>query len=319
MGTQPREPTEPEDEARLFAGHPNPSDAMGLAELYEPDGSMNPSVATGTVTSEGADLYFERRGSGPGLLLISGGGGDAGNYSGIADSLADEYTVLTYDRRGNSRSPLRNDPTGLRVEEQSADALAVLEHNGLSSAAVFGSSSGAVIGLDLAARAPHAVELLVAHEPPVIGVLDDAERWFAFFDELDRLLDEEGVGPALMKFMSSVGHADNPVRSPELMRRLAGNWDFFARHEMRPVAEFVPDLDALRESKVQVVFAGGHESRSYYYCRTGEVLATRLDVDFVEFPGHHMAYLDDAESFASILRQTLRTSRDPSRSPVGRP
>jgi pimeloyl-ACP methyl ester carboxylesterase len=292
---------------------------MGSAGLDEPDGTMNPSVATGTVAAQGADLYFERRGSGPGLLLISGGGGDAGNYSGIAGRLADEYTVVTYDRRGNSRSPLGTDPTRLRVEEQSADALAVLEHNGLSSAAVFGSSSGAVIGLDLAARAPQAVEVLVAHEPPVIGVLDDAERWFAFFDELDRLLEDEGVGPALTKFMSSVGRSDNEVRSPALMQRLAGNWDFFARHEMRPVAEFVPDLDALRKSKVPVVFAGGHESRSYYYCRTGEVLAARLGVDFVEFPGHHMAYLDDAESFASILRQVLRTHRDPSRSPVGAP
>jgi pimeloyl-ACP methyl ester carboxylesterase len=170
---------------------------------------MSARTTTGTVVTEGADIYFECRGSGPGLLLISGGGGDAGNYSEIADSLADEYTVLTYDRRGNSRSPLRTAPTKLRVEEQSADALAVLEHNGMSSASVFGSSSGAVIGLDLAARSPHAVELLVAHEPPVISVLDDSEQWVTFFDELDRIVEEQGVGPALMKFMSSVGHAEN--------------------------------------------------------------------------------------------------------------
>jgi pimeloyl-ACP methyl ester carboxylesterase len=243
------------------------------------------------------------------LLLISGGGGDAGNYSGIAESLADEYTVLTYDRRGNSRSPLRTEPTKLRVEEQSADALAVLEHHGMSSASVFGSSSGAVIGLDLAARSPHALELLVAHEPPVISVLDDAERWFAFFDELDRIVEEQGVGPALMKFMSSVGRAENEPRPPELMERLGGNWDFFARYEMRPVAEFVPDLEALGENKVPLVFAGGHESRPYYYCRAGEALAARLGVDFVEFPGHHMAYLDDGKSFVPILRQILSTHR----------
>jgi pimeloyl-ACP methyl ester carboxylesterase len=146
---------------------------------------MSTSVTTGTVVTAGADIYFERRGSGPGLLVISGGGGDAGNYSDLADSLADEYTVLTYDRRGNSRSRLRADPTKLRVEEQSADARAVLDHNGIGSASVFGSSGGAVIGLDLAARSPHTVELLVAHEPPVISVLDDADRWFAFFGELD--------------------------------------------------------------------------------------------------------------------------------------
>ena len=270
---------------------------------------MSTSLTTGTVVAEGAEIYFERRGRGPGLLLIAGGGGDAGSYSEIADSLADEYTVLTYDRRGNSRSRLRADPTKLRVEEQRADALAVLEYNGISSASVFGSSSGAVIGLDLAARSPHAVELLVAHEPPVVSVLDDAEQWLAFFEELDRIVEEQGVGPALMKFMSSVGRAENEPRPAELMQRLAGNWDFFARYEMRPVVEFVPDLEALGESEVPVVFAGGHESRSYYYCRAGEALAARLGVDFVEFPGHHMAYLDDAESFVPILRQILSTHR----------
>jgi hypothetical protein len=72
-------------------------------------------------------------------------------------------------------------------------------------------------------------ELLVAHEPPVISVLDDADRWFAFFEGLDRIVEEEGVGPALMKFMSSVGRAENEPRAPELMQRLAGNWEFFAR------------------------------------------------------------------------------------------
>jgi pimeloyl-ACP methyl ester carboxylesterase len=271
---------------------------------------MSTSVTTGTVVAEGADIYFERRGSGPVLLLISGGGGDAGNYSDLADSLADEYTVLTYDRRGKSRSRLRADPTKLRMEEQSADARAVLDHNGIGSASVFGSSSGAVIGLDLAARSPHTVELLVAHEPPVISVLDDADRWFAFFEELDRIVEDQGVGPALMKFMSSVGRAENEPRAPELMQRLAGNWEFFARCEMRPVADFVPDLEALRASQVPLVFAGGHESRSYYYRRAGKALAARLGVEFIEFPGHHMAYLDDADSFAPILRQILSNHRE---------
>ena len=94
------------------------------------------------------------------------------------------------------------------------------------------------------------------------------------------------------------------------MQRLAGNWEFFARYEMRPVTKFVPNLAALRESKVPLVFAGGRESRSYYYCRAGEALAARLGVDFVEFPGHHMAYLDDSDSFAPILRPLSMPMRD---------
>jgi pimeloyl-ACP methyl ester carboxylesterase len=61
-------------------------------------------VQTGCVTTEGDDLYYEVRGHGQPLLMISGGGGDAGFFSLVADILSDEYKVITYDRRGNSRS-----------------------------------------------------------------------------------------------------------------------------------------------------------------------------------------------------------------------
>jgi pimeloyl-ACP methyl ester carboxylesterase len=39
------------------------------------------------------------------VLLILGATGDSGHFHGLVDLLADEYTVVTYDRRGNGRSP----------------------------------------------------------------------------------------------------------------------------------------------------------------------------------------------------------------------
>jgi pimeloyl-ACP methyl ester carboxylesterase len=39
---------------------------------------------------------------------------------------------------------------------------------------VFGSSGGAVTGLQLVAAHPEEVTTLIAHEPPIIGVLPDA-------------------------------------------------------------------------------------------------------------------------------------------------
>jgi pimeloyl-ACP methyl ester carboxylesterase len=53
----------------------------------------------------GAELYYEVRGSGPPVLLIMGFTGDGGNFETLAELLADEFTVVTYDRRGNGRSP----------------------------------------------------------------------------------------------------------------------------------------------------------------------------------------------------------------------
>jgi len=57
-------------------------------------------------TVNGAELYYEIRGSGPPVVLIMGGTGDGGHFDTLADFLADEFTVVTYDRRGNGRSPV---------------------------------------------------------------------------------------------------------------------------------------------------------------------------------------------------------------------
>jgi hypothetical protein len=56
------------------------------------------SWTSGFAKADGADLYFERRGAGPPLLLIARGGGDCGAYWPLANELASDYTVLTVGR-----------------------------------------------------------------------------------------------------------------------------------------------------------------------------------------------------------------------------
>ena len=62
----------------------------------------------------GASLYYEVRGAGPTLLLISGGPADADVFAGLVGWLASRYTVVTYDPRGNSRSPFDGPPEDWR-------------------------------------------------------------------------------------------------------------------------------------------------------------------------------------------------------------
>jgi pimeloyl-ACP methyl ester carboxylesterase len=63
-----------------------------------------------TLRIPGATLYYEMRGAGPVLVLIAAGSSDAGIFERLANVLANEYTVVSYDRRGNSRSPLDGPP-----------------------------------------------------------------------------------------------------------------------------------------------------------------------------------------------------------------
>jgi len=96
------------------------------------------AVAMPTLTVNGTELYHEVRGSGPAVLLIMGATGDGGHFDAVADLLADEFTVISYDRRGNGRSPV---PAGWRTtspQEQADDAAALLDALAVGPAAVFG-------------------------------------------------------------------------------------------------------------------------------------------------------------------------------------
>ncbi|MGH2717129.1 MAG: alpha/beta fold hydrolase, partial [Actinomycetota bacterium] len=147
---------------------------------------------SGVAKAPGADLYFERRGDGPVLLLIVGGGGDCASLAPIAELLAGHYTVISYDRRGNSRSTLGGPARPMSVAEQGNDAIAVLDATGVTSARIFGNSGGATIALDLAARHPDRLVAAVAHEPPVPRVLPEGDQILRDYADLERTLRVEG-------------------------------------------------------------------------------------------------------------------------------
>ena len=61
-------------------------------------------IEHGRIHANGTELYYEARGDGPPLLLIAGGLADAGQFTALGQALAEQTRVITYDRRGNSRS-----------------------------------------------------------------------------------------------------------------------------------------------------------------------------------------------------------------------
>jgi pimeloyl-ACP methyl ester carboxylesterase len=127
-----------------------------------------------TVKVPGATLYYEIRGSGPNLLCIPGGPTDAGMFDDLVGRLADRYTVITYDPRGQSCSPPDGEPEDISVALHADDAAAVLTTAGGGPADVYGSSGGGTIGLELVTRHPELVRTLVAHAAPVMELVPDA-------------------------------------------------------------------------------------------------------------------------------------------------
>ncbi|MFC0529437.1 alpha/beta fold hydrolase [Phytohabitans kaempferiae] len=166
----------------------------------------------------GATLHYEVRGAGPVLLLICGGVYDAAAFAPLAERLADRYTVVTYDRRGNSRSPLDGAPGPQSIEEHGDDAYRVLGAAGVSAttpAYVFGNSSGAIIGLELAARHPELVRVLVAHEPPLFELLPERDHWREVLREVAAAFQEGGSAAAGQVLGAALAMSGAPTDEPK--------------------------------------------------------------------------------------------------------
>jgi pimeloyl-ACP methyl ester carboxylesterase len=127
---------------------------------------------THTLDVPGARLYYERRGTGPPLLLI-GSPMDSTGFAGFAGALAGRYTVVTYDPRGSGSSSRQDTGQGATPKQQAGDVHRLLATLGGQPTDVFGSSGGAVAGLAPVTAHPGQVRALVAHEPPLIELLPD--------------------------------------------------------------------------------------------------------------------------------------------------
>jgi len=115
-----------------------------------------------TVTSkDGTRLAADVTGTGPAIVLVSGGSVDRGSNNGLAAALAADFTVWNFDRRGRGDS---SDTLPYAVEREIEDVEAVIGAAG-GHAHLYGSSSGAGLALE-AAAAGASVDKLVLWEPP---------------------------------------------------------------------------------------------------------------------------------------------------------
>jgi pimeloyl-ACP methyl ester carboxylesterase len=105
------------------------------------------------------ELWVERRGDGPDVLLIGGLGDPAEAWQAQLDGLADRYRLTAYDNRGTGRTPLPDGP--LSIEAMADDAAALLRALDVPAAHVAAFSMGSSIAQELALRHPELVRSLV--------------------------------------------------------------------------------------------------------------------------------------------------------------
>ncbi|MFE6893103.1 alpha/beta fold hydrolase [Streptomyces sp. NPDC057694] len=266
------------------------------------------------LTVDGAKLYYEVRGSGPLLLIAQSGEGDAGRSVDLVDRLVDRYTVVTYDRRGLSRSELAAPDRGVRLTQHAEDVHRLLAELTDRPALMLGCSMGASIGLHLALRHPEQLAALVAHEP-VSPALLPADRRSAQVRELlalQRLHRERGL-PAAFPEMARVLGID-PVRQETepgltpmpLTPQREANFGFFIEREFTAVVQAELDVDLLARSGVRIVPAVGRATAPEVFDRQCAVELARIrGVEAEEFPGGHNGNTTHPRAYAARLTEVL--------------
>ncbi|MFZ3561837.1 alpha/beta fold hydrolase [Streptomyces sp. BH055] len=275
-------------------------------------------TTTRTLEVLGARLRYEVRGTGP-LLLLMGSPMDAEAFGPLADALASDHTVVTHDPRGISGSTLDDPEQDSTPELRADDVAALLDALEADSADVLGSSGGAVTGLALIARHPGRVRTLVAHEPPLLGLLPDAAEQRAAAEDIVATFHREGVGAAWGKFMVNAGFdggpddglgtggdAPAPPFGEPSEQDLANSARFFA-HELLGTSLYVPDIAALASGRSRVVIGIGATSGGLITARTSRALAERIGTTPVEFPGDHGGFTEQPKEFAERLREVLKS------------
>ena len=281
---------------------------------------------TRTLDVPGAVLTYDIRpnpsSTRPAFLIIGSPMGASG-FVTLAGHFADRV-VVTYDPRGAERSRRTDDATQTTPDEHADDLHRLIATVDAGPVDVFASSGGAVNALALVAKHPEQVRILVAHEPPAARVLPDHETIIAACTDIRRTYLASGFGPAMAKFIALVSfqgplpadYLDRPAPDPAMFGLPTADDgsrnDPLVGQNIITCNAYEHDFDALRAASTRIVIGIGEETGEALVARASRVVADRLGVAPVTFPGGHDGFLGGEyggvgkpDAFAATLRRVL--------------
>lgn len=225
--------------------------------MSDANGSRN---GTRFVTSrDGTRIAYDVEGKGPTLVVVNGALGfrRMSFAQQAAKALAEQFTVIDYDRRGRGES---GDGSSYAVAREIEDLEAIIRAAG-DPPYVFAQSSGAALAL-AAAAAGVPMKVLVAYEPPYMIGLPSEKVPTRYREQVTALIAENRRDEAIKLFMVTVG----VPRFVVPLMRLFPFWK-----DMRATAHTLPydaaimgafelPSDILRSIRVPVVAVAGEKT-----------------------------------------------------------
>jgi pimeloyl-ACP methyl ester carboxylesterase len=275
-----------------------------------------------------ADIVYDVRGPLPAAdgrppLFMIAQPMDASGFATLASYFPDR-TVVTYDPRGLGRSVRKDGRVENTPTLQAVDVHAVIEALGVGPVEMFASSGGAVTALALVTAHPEDLTTLVAHEPPIIPVLPDAEAAERARAGFRDIYEAKGTGAGMAAFVAMTSwrgeftdeYFSQPSPDPAQFGMSAEDDgrrdDPLLSDRSWPITGYRPDVDALAAAPTRIVIAVGEESLGTFTGRAAVAIAELLGQQPTVFPSHHggfmggeYGYAGQPEEFARKLREVL--------------
>lgn len=154
------------------------------------------------VTSkDGTQIAYDKQGSGPAVILVEGATAQRSDGAHLAELLASNFTVYTYDRRGRGDS---SDTQPFAVKREIEDIEVLINQAG-GSAFLYGISSGACLVLEAALKLGQKCKKIALYEPPYNSDKATAPAWKEYRNQLKQFLAAGRRSDAVALFMRFVG------------------------------------------------------------------------------------------------------------------
>ena len=285
-------------------------------------------MKTDTLQTGAADIVYDVQGplpiaDGRPALFMIGQPMDASGFRTLASYFPDR-TVITYDPRGLGRSIRKDGRVDNVPTVQAEDVHAVIRTLDVGPVEMFASSGGAVTALALVAAHPDDVTVLVAHEPPLVPVLPDAEAAERAVAQFRDAYAARGRGFGMAAFIAMTSWqgefteeffaraTPDPAQFGMPTEDDGSRDDPLLSDRSAAVTSYGPDFDALAAAPTRIVIAVGEESKGTFTARTSLATAQLLGQKATVFPSHHggfvggdSGYAGQPEAFASKLRNVL--------------
>lgn len=257
-----------------------------------------------SIRSDGAALYCRRQGNGAPLLMIHGACVDCDFFRDSAQLLAQDFTVITYDRRGYGRNDEAADDD-YSIHAQTEDAARIIQIIG-QPCHIVAHSAGAVIAMELTAQHPELVKHLVLYEPAALDQLPAEEKRREIFIHIHALVRDGLYSKALALFLDTLSEPDDRARAATGIEvsHMQKDAMCFIKKEYLNWFSAQTDIVALLEKSVTI--GVGEMSRTSHHWIVAQRLSHSIKAPLIYFPGGHNCAYDLPWEFSCMTRGILQ-------------